>query len=275
MLNYGVAINGIADNGLHLFEHLMTKAWVDLNSEHVVDINGSTFPTGISYIYIILDSEKSFQLYVNMLLVFINKIRKLNFWSTQQAQSYLRIETQRTISETREERILNTVGRTDQKGYNYEYNTDIFLYWANQPFNIFLVSKTDHDIAKTNVLKRNIVHRPPNIKFSRMPLDVIKAKTIQKTQITKIKTNDIIDQVFSHDLKNVLYGLNCSLYSDREDMIKYNNILLPLLFLSRFVSIEKIKEYISKNIIPINPTLFGIIPVQLDVESLFNLTLNH
>jgi hypothetical protein len=255
---------GMGYNALHLYEHLATKAWASLSNEHVKDLNGATYPSGISYIYIILNNCKSFKDYVNATFEWIVKSRTQKYWKSKEANDFIEVETLRTISETREERMLSSTGRTDQKGYNLIYNTDIFHYWSNRPFNILLSVKSMDELkflSLNKLSKREKVKRPPNIKFSRMPLDVIKAKEIQQIHIVRVSPVDIVNNIFSSSLENMLYGLNCGLVSTEENLSGYNSILFPLLFLPRFVKTEKIKKYISKNIIPYDCSVFGSIPV--------------
>jgi hypothetical protein len=272
MSNYGVFVDlsvkfedmGMGYNALHLYEHLCIKAWTGLSSEHIVDINGATFPTGISYVYIVLNNFRSFKEHASASINWVRQTRRKEFWQSKRAEEFIRTETQRTISETREERVLNATGRTDPKGYNYQYNTDIFHYWANRPFNMLLTSPQEFSFEKHN-LRVEDVRRPPNIHFERMPLDVIKAKENQQLRISRASTSSIVNDVYSSKLANVLYGINCHLVplhesSSDENLSVYNSVLLPLLILARHEPEEKIKKYVSNNLIPADAEEFSSTP---------------
>jgi hypothetical protein len=255
---------GMGYNALHLYEHLATKAWTSLSSEHIVDINGATFPTGISYVYIVLNNFRAFKDHASASINWIRQTRRKEFWQSKRAEEFIRIETQRTISETREERVLNATGRTDPKGYSYQYNTDIFHYWANRPFNILLTSPQEFSFEKHN-LRVEDIRRPPNIHFERMPLDVIKAKENQQLRIIRASVSSIINDIYSSKLANVLYGINCHLVplpetSANEPLSIYNSVLIPLLMLARYESEDKINKYISNNLIPPDAEEFSSTP---------------
>jgi hypothetical protein len=70
---------GMGYNALHLYKHPVIKAWVRHQSEHVIDLNGSTYPTGISFVYIILNNFNSFREHVNASINWIKNSRNPNF----------------------------------------------------------------------------------------------------------------------------------------------------------------------------------------------------
>jgi hypothetical protein len=255
---------GMGYNALHLYEHLSTKAWVSHQSEHVIDLNGSTFPTGISFVYIILNNFNAFKEHVNASINWIKNSRKLEFWSSPKIKKFIEIETQRTISETREERVLNTIGRTDPKGFNYQYNTNIFHYWANRPFNILLTTPKDLPL-RLKSFKSVPVRRPPNLTFDRMPLDVLKAKCNSKLCIQRAALKSNIKEVLEDSLTNSLYGINCKMgfidATSKDELRIYNSILFPLLFLVRYIPPEKVKEYISSHYIPLSASELYMTPL--------------
>jgi hypothetical protein len=262
---------GMSYNALHLYEHLMTKSWNKLPGEDVLEMNGSTFPTGISYIYIICSTEKSFRLYAETFLKYLMKCRTAEFWNSKEMENFIQVETQRTISETRQERYLTSVGRTDQKGYSFGYKRDIFHYWANRPFNILLATKkltSKIRISKFNsIIKTEKVKRPPNVKFDRMPFDVIKSKSIQKIRTVPKPIDVVVKEFFNDGIEEMLYGINCGLISERENLSVYNNILYPLLFLSPYVPFKIQLKYVNENIIPFSGEMFSFEPACLSTDN--------
>lgn len=90
-------------NYLHLYEHLKTNCWRNLDKRDLKLINGFTSVDGTCYVYVVLSSKEAFETYLKAINNF-----KLDT---------LELEINRTLSETIQDKSLTLFGRTNTDGY--------------------------------------------------------------------------------------------------------------------------------------------------------------
>lgn len=264
---------GMSYNALHLYEHLMTKCWNDCDSKDVILLNGSTYPIGLSFIYTIHSSYSSLVHFLNKTIEFILKARDPKFWESSDMKNEIDLETERTISETRTERSLTSMGRSDFKAYDKKYDVNIFKYWSNLPFRILVTGNECPNLKLEGLV--NLVHknplrhisRPPNVKLSSIPVDVLVSKNELGLYTKRLKTSDIIERIMGRDFsENVLFGVDAGLYSLDEDIGVYNSNLHPLLLLNSYFSDEELKEYVKTHVVSNSSKLLSMTSLQLKYE---------
>lgn len=265
--DYGVYVNlsvpfadmGMSYNGLHIYEHLMTKGWAGLSVNDQIYANGITYPNGICMVFNILATEKAYNEYTNAALKWLFKIRDQDFWQKAISDDIL-LETCRTISETRTERTLASMGRSDLHAYTNDYNRSIFEYWSNQPFTLLLTCPTG--TARLNIEtieKMSVAHplrnvpRPENIKMKHYPLEVMLMKQINKLYILKSDTERIKTAIMKPRLKTKVYfGVDCYMGQDEDmddnDLSEFNGVLHPLLYLNRYFTEKELREFVRTHI---------------------------
>ena len=266
---------GLGLNALHLYEHLMTKGWEQVSSESANDLiymNGFTTASGISCVYVVLSSERAFKEYFNKTMRFILNCRKLDYWKSDIMKADIIKEIRRTISETRLERSIGGMARSDVHAYTYNYNINIFHYWSNRPINM-LVSVPNKEafpmtqekfeaIMKSNPIEH--VPRPLNITYSRLPAETLFSKMIQNYIIEKMPTRYIIDKIMSHDFdNNQMFGIDCRFIIQINESNKGQTeggtlMLHPLLFYNQFISAAELQHYIDTHVIPFTNTQFSM-----------------
>lgn len=278
MDDYGLFLNlsvsfdemGMSYNALHLYEHLLTKPWDKLNGHDLIELNGSTYPVGTCFVYTIHKTINSLKLHMNSTLKWLLKSRLPDFWKNKEEE--INLETIRTISETRRERTLTSMGRSDLHAYDLKYNTDIFDYWSNKPFNILLAGPDDFNEInedKLNVLVkkyslRNDIKRPENIKFKNIPMDVLKMKKFTGFYILKDDVENIKNRFLKNDFEsNSFFGIDCVMSCKSEDLSVYNSVLHPLLYLNKYFTDEELNDYVKRHVIPFSSKLFSNASVQL------------
>lgn len=266
---------GMSYNALHLYEHLMTKCWSDCNAKDMTVLNGSTYPIGLSFIYTIHSSYKSLVHFLNKTLEFIIKCRDPAYWESTEMKEAIALETTRTISETRTERSLTAMGRSDFKAYDNKYDVNIFKYWSNLPFNILITSKEYPKIKINNleelIAKHKLHHiqRPDNVVFDNIPIDVLSSKHKMGLYTKKVPTKDIMNLIVKHDFdENVLFGVDAGLYSINDDIGVFNSSLHPLLYLNKFFSDSELEDYVKTHVISNSSKLLSISSIQLKYECL-------
>lgn len=247
--DYGVFINlsvpfdemGMSYNGLHIYEHLMTKGWAELSVNDQIYANGITYPNGICMVYNILSTASAYEMYTNAAFEWLYKIRAENFWNDDISDDVL-LETIRTISETRTERTLSSMGRSDLHAYTNSYNRNIFEYWSNKPYTILLtrpkgtkgVNREQLEAMSKKYPLRN-VERPDNVKLPFYPLEVMITKQNNKTYILKTDQQRIKEAIMKPKLKTKMYfGVDCYMGQDESpegnDLSEFNGVLYPLLY---------------------------------------------
>lgn len=277
--DYGLFLNlsvtfdemGMSYNALHLYEHLLTKPWDGLNGSDLLELNGATYPVGTCYVYTIHKSQTSLHTYTNATIKWLLQSRDTNFWANKHKE--ITLETTRTISETRRDRSLTSMGRSDLHAYDINYDTKIFQYWANKPFQILLAGP-NIDMNSTvidhlnNLITKYPIHsdipRPINQTFKHIPLDVLKMKQITSLHILKGDTKVIIDNFMKNDVQTTsLYGVDCYMKCNDEDLSPYNSILYPILYLNKYYTVDQLNEYIKSHVIPFSARKFSLASTQL------------
>lgn len=266
--DYGIFANlsvkfdemGMSYNGLHLYEHLMTKGWSNLSVNDQVYANGVTYPTGVCMVFQILSTEKAYREYVNAYFEWLFKCRGKDFW-TKDISEDLYLETCRTISETRMERTMASMGRSDFHAYDNNYNSAIFEYWSNKPFNLLLtVPKGTKaiDVDRLNNLcdkypLRNVV-RPPNIKLKYYPFEVMATKANTNLCILKTSPEEIKQALLKPQLKTrAFFGIDCYLRQDPNkhddgDLSEFISVLHPLLFMNDYFTEEELNQFVRSHV---------------------------
>lgn len=264
---------GMSYNALHLYEHLLTKPWVGLNAKDLLNLNGTTYPTGVCYVYTIHATPESLKLYFESSVKWLCDRRIPNGWNDIDDQ--ITLEVKRTISETRTERTLSTFGRSDLNAYDCKYNKNIFNYWSNRPMEFLISIRSEDEInqilnesALNEYIKsheRRKIKRPEDIIYKTLPLDVIKMKHnsgyfTRKVSKESIKKN-VQDPYFDTD---AFYGRDCIMKSELgEDLSIYNNVLFPLLFDGDMFTESELNEYLHQHNIPYSSSLYSSASLQM------------
>ena len=274
LTDYGVYVNlsvtfdemGMSWNALHLYEHLMTKGWDNINNTNLVLMNGVTWPNGLCSVFAITSDIPCMKTYAASYIKYFLESRAKDFWKQQTNLDSLKLETVRTISETHNERSLTSLARSDLHAYNFEYNTNIFTYWSNKPFNIFIAgpdpieklklnSQTIESYIKINPI--NHITRPRNITFKNLPIDTLKTKKIQQYHVLSEKLETIRKELLHmSDNTNVLYGVDCKIVSSSEDLGPYNTVIHPLVFLNNLFTTDELVTFVKSTVIPFSCTFF-------------------
>ena len=258
---------GMSFNALHLYEHVMTYAWKEASTGKTKLVNGATWPNGICSVFTITQDLNSMKEYAALFIKFYLESRAENFWQKENNFEGLRLETQRTISETREERTLSSLCRSDFHAYDYQYNTKIFEYWSQRPFDILIsgplpISKLQMNAATINAFiskhsPRN-VPRPPNIKYKTLPFDVLRMKVIHQFRVASATTEEIKNALLFPSCENkALYGIDSKIISDNEDLTPYNSILHVLCYMNKLFTDEELTKFLKRFIIPFSGTFFS------------------
>lgn len=263
--DYGVFVNlsvpfedmGMSYNALHLYEHLMTKCWKTLDKTNRLDMNGATYPSALCYIFSIFSDVNSMKMYLASYLNWYAQSRYREFW--QKHEDDVRIETDRTISETQNRRSMSTMGRSDSAAYSYSYNLDIFLYWSNKPFNILLVGPSNEIMIRDKHSIESLISRyriqsvirPENRKYNYFPYEVIRSKEYVGEVVYKRDKTKILQEI--REGKEYLHGINCAIkYSVLDSMnaeeVSSASVLLVTLLLN--LELEELKSLETKMIFP-------------------------
>lgn len=269
VIDYGSFLNlttsfndmGMSYNALHLYEHIMTKGWADLDGKDVKILNGCTMSHALCHVYTVHSTLESAKEHSVAAILWSLMSREKGFWTKH--KSILDLEIERTVSETRKERTMANMARSDLHAYDYAYNTDIFEYWSNRPFELLLVGPAcmdkltlNHNAIEEVIQKyprRKDIVRPPNIKFSRIPIDVLKTKKIQGFKILRMDTDEVKRLILDPPTKiNAILGYDCSFSCKFEDLSELNTLLHPLLFDGNLFTEEELKTFITKHIMPIS-----------------------
>ena len=256
---------GYAYNALHLYEHLMTKGWDDVEFKQISSYNGATYPNGLSFIYTIFNKVDDLKTTTNKTLDFVIRSRKKGFWKSEKMRENIQFETVRTISEAINDRTLSSFGRSDPSAYSGDLDKiiNIFRYWSNKPFNM-LISTNDTNFLDDYSKMKSIVDsfskrfpleeviEPEEVKIDFLPLDVLKIKNQLKSRVDKANPRDIYKIIMgkSNEDEKGLIGIDNLYISDEEDLSVYNSILHPMLFLN--YNEEDIMKLLKTNPFPMN-----------------------
>ena len=175
---------------------------------------------------------------------------------------------------------MASMGRSDHRAYDYNYNTSIFEYWSNKPFEMLIAGPDDINTLKlktetiNNTIKqympRKDLKRPENIKFKHFPVDVLKMKRYQGLSILKLDPKEIKEKLISpdFDFKGAM-GLDCAFYSKTEDLSVLNSVLHPLLFDTRLLSEEELNLFIKTHALPFSTSSFSYASIQSKNAALY------
>lgn len=103
-----IEITNYGYNYLHLFEHLKTNVWKNLDKTHLKMINGITSVDGTCLVYAVLSNEEAFKTYYESLLK----------TPIEELLKTFNLEVDRTISETIIDKSFTLFGRTNIDGYH-------------------------------------------------------------------------------------------------------------------------------------------------------------
>ena len=258
---------GMSFNALHLYEHIMTCGWKKTDYSKMKFMNGSTWPNGLCSVFAICNTLDSMKEFAACYIKFFLDSRDADFWKQAENIESLKLETQRTISETRAERTLSSLCRSDYHAYDYNYNTNIFTYWSNKPFDLLIagnapISKLQLNATTINqyIAKHPIrrVMKPNNIIYHSLPLDTIKMKCLHGFRVVSSETNEIKDALLqSSPLNKSLYGLDNKIISDNEDLNSYNILLHVLLYDNKMFSDAEVEAFVKRSVIPFSCVFFG------------------
>ena len=258
---------GMSFNALHLYEHIMTYAWKDANTDKTKLINGATWPNGICSVFAVTQDLNAMKEYAALYIKFYLESRAEHFWENESNFDGLKLETQRTISETRDERTLSSLCRSDFHAYDYKYNTKIFEYWSQRPFDILIsgplpISELSMNENVINAfMKKNKprnIPRPPNIKYKSLPFDVLRMKVVHQFRVLKADTEEVKKSLlFPSPDNKALYGIDSKIVSDNEDLTPYNCILHVLCYMNRLFTDEDLTKFLKRFIIPFSGTFFS------------------
>ena len=273
--DYGIFANltipfsemGMSFNALHLYEHVMTCGWKSINSSKLKLMNGATWPNGLCSVFAITNTLNSMKAFAASYIKHYLNSRDKGFWQTEWGAEQLKLETQRTISETRTERSLSSLCRSDYHAYDFKYNTDIFEYWSNKPFDILISGPVSLDYLhmNTDVINDYIklhpirnVEKPRNVIYHVLPLDAIKMKKLHGYRVVACKTDEIRENLLHMDPTNKsLYGLDNKMISEDEDLNPYNIILHVLVYNNKLFSDSEMTKFVHNTIIPFSCAFFN------------------
>ncbi len=241
-------------NALHLYEHLMTYAWKNVDHEKEAYINGLTVVNGISNVFAVLNTKEAMMEYLDKYIDFILKSRDKSFWIKN--KEMLRTETIRTISETRAARSFSSPSRSDPAAYDCNYNIDIFCKWSNEPFDILLISNTETKINVNAINAKILSAKTTKITLNtpltaHIPVEALMDKSV--IHIKRESAENILKEIRKHGFGNIpgkLYGIdNYMLFPDVYD-IHYDYHLHALIYMHRFIkNIDEYDEKLSRNLI--------------------------
>ena len=244
-------------NVLHMYEHLSMFAWNGCNGKCCTESNGTTYSNGLSNIYSIHRTKESLIEYTNALLKFVMKSRSMDYWDKN--KKIVEVETLRTISETLKSRTMNSHGRSAISAYSIGYDTNIFKYLSNRPFNILIMTyeQINFEFEKIeSLIKRyplNKVPRPKNVIYNYYPFEIAWCKSITGECSKRIDTKNIINHLFSDlviDFERAFLGIDV-MFKSNNDLSIYNTYLHILLYYIPYIeNKEIINEYLKKKILP-------------------------
>ena len=194
---------GFMFNGLHIFEHLMCTPWVHMKKfsmENLVCLNGFTTNLGLMYVYTVHNSKASFQVYLDEMISWLNKIRTPGFWHEHMKDEEIQMEIKRTISETIDIPWMVDFARSSGSAFEGNYREEVFEYWANQPLKITLIHPYQ-DIFIPNLDKPRPVQKPSIPTFDYLPMQALTVDSF--TTYKKESTKEIAEQVYDA----LTYGL--------------------------------------------------------------------
>lgn len=194
---------GFMFNGLHIFEHLMCTPWVHMKKfsmENLVCLNGFTTNLGLMYVYTVHNSKASFQVYLDEMISWLNKIRTPGFWHEHMKDEEVQMEIERTISETIDVPWLIDFARSSGSAFEGNYREEVFEYWSNQPLKITLIHPYQ-DVFIPHLDSPRRVQKPSIPTFDYLPMQALTTQSLATYK--KSTKKEITEQVCDA----LMYGL--------------------------------------------------------------------
>jgi len=258
---------GMSFNALHLYEHLMTYAWKNIDFGKIKMMNGSTWPQALCSVFVITNSLESMKTFAASFIKFYLESRESGFWNKQIPSEGLKLETQRTISETRTERTLSSLCRSDLHAYDFKYNTQIFEYWSQRPFDLLIAGPDSLDKLYMNKKTINSfiqlhpprkVNKPQNVIYKTLPLDTIKMKQLKQFHVLAADGQEIKNYLLRPNPANKsLYGIDSKIMSDSENLDVYNSVLHVFCYANKMFSEEELQRFTTYSVIPFSCVFFS------------------
>lgn len=232
-------------NGLHLYEHLMTYGWENLDERNRIDMNGVTIMHGVCHVHSILKDRKTLLTYLANYLKFHNKTRE----TFDHLREAIILETKRTISETNYDRSLSNFGRSDPSAFDLEYKTSVFKYYSSLPFQIILLTPERLDVTyKMTVVP---IVKPVTPTFKYMPLSVLRSRPDRNYSILKLsEKND-----------KCAIGIDCCAKPLSEDLdLSFLNTVLNNVMMKEPDPI-KLEKYLNMVALPITNVVISSLDI--------------
>lgn len=232
-------------NYLHLFEHIITYAWRNCDKNNLKLLNGFTSLNANCLIYAVVEDYSTLISYLKSYLEFHISLLVDGFPS-----ECLSVETNRTMSETLNEKSLTSFGRTDSIVYSkFSYEIDILKHLLQDSLKIYLVTNTelsfDSSVKKLisdfdkALVKFNKSFKFDESKFTKsfdyIPLSVLKEKELRGIHI--LKDDSPIEA------SPYLKGKDNKIYTTQD--------LQSSVIIDHFMNktCSEIKDYVNKNIL--------------------------
>lgn len=194
---------GFMFNGLHIFEHLMCTPWVHMKKfsmENLVCLNGFTTNLGLMYVYTVHNSKASFQVYLDEMISWLNKIRTPGFWHEHMKDEDVQMEIERTISETIDVPWMVDFARSSGSAFEGNYREEVFEYWSNQPLKMTLIHPYQ-DVFIPHLDSPRHVQKPSIPTFDYLPMQVLTTQSL--VTYKKSSRKELTEQVCDA----LMYGL--------------------------------------------------------------------
>lgn len=194
---------GFMFNGLHIFEHLMCTPWVHMKKfsmENLVCLNGFTTNLGLMYVYTVHNSKASFQVYLDEMISWLNKIRTPGFWHKHMQDEEVQMEIKRTISETIDIPWMIDFARSSGSAFEGSYREEVFEYWSNQPLKITLIHPYQ-DVFIPHLDSPRHVQKPSIPTFDYLPMQALTTQSL--VTYKKSSRKELAEQVCDA----LMYGL--------------------------------------------------------------------
>lgn len=232
-------------NYLHLFEHIITYAWRNCDKNNLKLLNGFTSLNANCLVYAVVEDYSTLLSYLKSYLEFHISLLVDGFPS-----ECLKVETNRTMSETLNEKSLTSFGRTDSIVYSkLSYEIDILKHLLQDSLKIYLVTNvelefdssvkkliSDFDKALVKFNKSFKFDSSKFIKsFDYIPLSVLKEKELRGIHI--LKDDSPIEA------SPYLKGKDNKIYTTQD---LQSSVIVDYIMNK---SCTEIKEYVSKNIL--------------------------
>lgn len=194
---------GFMFNGLHIFEHLMCTPWVHMKKfsmENLVCLNGFTTNLGLMYVYTVHNSKASFQVYLDEMISWLNKIRTPGFWHEHMKDEDIQMEIERTISETIDVPWMIDFARSSGSAFEGNYREEVFEYWSNQPLKMTLIHPYQ-DVFIPHLDSPRHVQKPSIPTFDYLPMQALTTQSL--VTYKKSSRKELTEQVCDA----LMYGL--------------------------------------------------------------------